>query len=255
MSSRNWRAYVAIGGFLTILFAVSFGLAQEPLPKEPEPVAEELAERNLQTQQWVAYAAIAQAVLTLIAIFLIWRTLLATKDAVKEAARASEAAVNTVADMQRAERAYVTISHKPPGLDLQFADGHAKVVIEVKNFGRTPATVTAVHLELQRFEDENPPPDQPVYCPDKLHSKSGSFLVTNGSFFRGQILPIPGGDKRGDLWLFGYVDYVDVFDQRHRGGYARVYTPGSDDPSIPAEERNNLVFVSEPDWNYDRPLG
>lgn len=46
-----------------------------------------------------------------------------------------------------------------------------------------------------------------------------------------------------NLYLIGYVD---VFGNSYRGGYARLY-----DPSI--DEGNNLTFVTEPGYNYDRP--
>ena len=39
------------------------------------------------------------------------------------------------------------------------------------------------------------------------------------------------------LYLFGYVDYIDAFGQRHRGGYARLF--------MPEQKENNLVFVTE----------
>ena len=73
-------------------------------------------------------------------------------------------------------------------------------------------------------------------------------------FFRTTSLPVPNKGEGDELWLYGFVDYTDEFGQSHRGGYARVYIPEKDDPSIPVEKRNNLSFVSEPGWNYDRPL-
>ena len=198
---------------------------------------EQRAQADLEAQQgmalwafWMFVASAGSVVVATTAVILVYRTLSEarkTTEAVietnKEAARAAKAAADTVGLMQRAERAYVTISHKPPGLDFQDLDGHAKVIVDVKNCGRTPATVTAVHLELQKFGVENPPPDHPVYHPHERHSKAGSFLVTNSNFLRVQIMPIHDREENGEFWLFGYVDYVDIFDQRHRGGYARVY--------------------------------
>ena len=51
-----------------------------------------------------------------------------------------------------------------------------------------------------------------------------------------------------DRGQHGYVDYIDQFGQRHRGGYARVYDPRLDtEPS-----RNNLLFITQKGYNYDR---
>lgn len=43
------------------------------------------------------------------------------------------------------------------------------------------------------------------------------------------------------MWLYGYVDYVDCFNQRHRAGYAREYDPAT----------GALIFVTQPGYNYD----
>jgi hypothetical protein len=44
------------------------------------------------------------------------------------------------------------------------------------------------------------------------------------------------------MWLYGYVDYVDCFNQRHRAGYAREYDPAT----------GTLIFATQPGYNYDR---
>ena len=51
------------------------------------------------------------------------------------------------------------------------------------------------------------------------------------------------------LYFVGYVDYVDAFKVRHRGGYARVYDRH--------ERTNNLIFVTSSAYNFDvrRPEG
>jgi hypothetical protein len=59
-----------------------------------------------------------------------------------------------------------------------------------------------------------------------------------------------------NLFVFGYVDYVDKFGARHRSGYARLHDIRIDDPGhwdggkVP-EKRNNLPFVTKPGYNYD----
>ena len=63
--------------------------------------------------------------------------------------------------------------------------------------------------------------------------------------------------KMNKLWLYGYVDYIDQFGQRHRAGWARLYEPDRDDRQYyPSDDdfakRSNLVFVAEEGYNYDR---
>jgi hypothetical protein len=63
------------------------------------------------------------------------------------------------------------------------------------------------------------------------------------------------------LYVFGYADYIDKFNCRHRCGYARVYDPSVDNFADYLEKgglnkeawanRNNLRFVTEPNYNYD----
>ena len=177
-------------------------------------------------------------------ILLLVGTLIYTRNAVV-------AATDTVTAMRRSERAYVTISHKPPGLDLDEKPGFANFTIEVKNHGRTPATVTDVLIHLDRFTKENPAPDQPIYRTYESRMKVGAFLVAGNSFKRSPSMALPTGADEGELWLYGYVDYVDEFGDTHRGGYARVYNPNAYDISVPLEERNNLAFVAKAGWNYD----
>ena len=50
------------------------------------------------------------------------------------------------------------------------------------------------------------------------------------------------------LYLIGYVDYIDQFGQRHRGGYARMYKP----LTVLLQNQNNLFYVIQEGYNYDR---
>ena len=85
-----------------------------------------------------------------------------------------------------------------------------------------------------------------------------AFLVPNDRFSALEPLgTIPAATheavRAGNLKIFvyGFVDYMDVFRGRYRGGYARVFDPGRDVGDINA--RNNLVFVTQPQYSYDRP--
>jgi hypothetical protein len=158
----------------------------------------------------------------------------------------------TRADSIATERAYVGLSHtSPPGLALSAGvTPTAAVNIEVKNNGRTPANVTSISLGLRIEPAQAQLPRIPPYDPAKQIT---AFLTTGDTFF---IDPSPWTIPPGDfaqvqagtekLYLLGYVDYKDQFGKRHRHGYARVYDAGN--------PGNNLVFVTQADYNYDRPL-
>ncbi len=161
------------------------------------------------------------------------------------------------------ERAYVQLSHTSPGLNLDDS-GFTFIKVEVKNFGRTPAKVTDVFL-TPKWVDGNRLPD--VLPDDNTDSRdtTRAFLVTGGYIFH--IEPFPDlldprfayADelKSKTLVIYGYVDYIDKFGQRHRGGYARVYSQKEDDRGLYASdklyaERSNLVFPGQGRHNYDR---
>jgi hypothetical protein len=48
------------------------------------------------------------------------------------------------------------------------------------------------------------------------------------------------------------VDYVDVFRNCHRGGYARFYEPSRDTGD--QSKRNNLLVLANKAYNYDKPM-
>ena len=143
------------------------------------------------------------------------------------------------------ERAYVGLSHAPPGVQpIAGPSPSAWVSVRVKNHGRTPATVTDMSLTL--LISSAPLPAEPPYAPGK---PVAAFLTAGDEFFKslsiiaGQFAQIQAG---APAYVLGYVDYGDQFGQRHRCGYARRF-----DASSPG---NNLVFVTEAGYNYERSL-
>ena len=94
------------------------------------------------------------------------------------------------------------------------------------------------------------PPD-PIYTSPINRVLPSAFLVSNDSFNVSCSLLILGDVQfnnitMGELQLFvvGYVDYVDQFRERHRSGYGRRYAHDADG--------NNLVFIDARGYNYDR---
>jgi hypothetical protein len=178
------------------------------------------------------------------------------------------------------ERAYLTLSHSPPG--IKFSDDvialvddeqirnpaqNATVRIGIKNYGNTPASVSRILVQVI-FTDEQLPPT-PQYDETFAKDIRVSVVKTETVFTRhnwpvdfSAIEKTKAGTIR--LYVVGYVDYRDQFGERHRSGYARVFEPSIDQPDSywkesdrsfdhkAFDERNNLPFVTQSGYNYDR---
>jgi hypothetical protein len=162
----------------------------------------------------------------------------------RHAAQAAKAAAEHI---PIAERAYVKMSHCPPG--LMFNHSGADVRIEIRNNGTTPACVTNALINFKVLAPGEKLPTPPVYDVPK-REPIRAFLVKDDIIFfteysivsLGQVQTLPNGST---LCVFGYVDYIDAFGVRQRGGYARVY--------IPSGGSNNLDYITQDGYNYDRP--
>jgi hypothetical protein len=182
---------------------------------------------------WTAVATIAIAAFTL----LLWR---ATNQMRTISAR-------QISHFEKAERAYVKISHKEPGV---FFDSAGRVTVEVRNHGRAPASVTDIVLKALFLKKGQGLPVKPDYSMARTAPTNTAFLVTNDYIYTGLKIPnladrekeLRSGDEV--MYVIGYVDYIDSFGGHHRGGYARVYVPKS--------TSNNLLFAGYRAYNYDR---
>lgn len=151
-------------------------------------------------------------------------------------------------------RAYVKMSHVPPGLDTD----EFKITIRVKNFGKTPARVTNLLIKssILAATATLPEPDYSASEEEIAESKQ-AFLVPKDRIFVGRPFTIAPTDWAAiiaglkTLYIYGYVDYIDAFKRRFRGGYGRVFVPGLD--VGPKDKRNNLNVVADGRYNYDRP--
>ena len=163
------------------------------------------------------------------------------------------------------ERAYVKMSHASPGLIFDEAHECVWVALEIKNSGKTPATITDVVVEFVQLPKDKSLPEVPVYTKLKNHMVSEGFLVAQDFYYATRPFSfkpiyrpvVTSGEER--LWVYGYVDYRDQFGVCHRAGYARLYSPHEDDKNgYPPDgdaysKRSNLVFPPLRGWNYDRP--
>jgi hypothetical protein len=165
---------------------------------------------------------------------------------------------NILATNRQIERAYIKMSHLSPGLDIPsiIMTSSARPVprrdvsvrMSVRNHGNTPGEVTCGLVQLL-FTDE-PLPHRPAYD-EKEARPARVFLVKGSSFKITKNWPIDADtiDRvcagAMQMYVLGYVDYLDRFGGRHRAGYARIYNSRAD-------RGNNLPYVTEPGYNYDR---
>ena len=181
------------------------------------------------------------------------------KIATKATEKAADAALKTAKNMEVADRAYIKISHKPPGLvavtpspDLFYGPRIRTytVQMDVRNIGKTPAEITRF-VFTQLIQSSNTPlPALPSYSPilkeDAMRTiMYGSDAIDpslNVTIEEDDVHAIMAGEKH--FYLIGYAAYIDHFGTCHRAGYARRYNP--------LATENNLFIVIQKGYNYDR---
>lgn len=213
---------------------------------------------------WIeAHEGILTALATIVIAVFTWALARSTKRLWKETKEAStiakksaDAALKTAQNMEAAERAYVKMSHYPPGLVPVAASPLYDVRLRIKNFGQTPATITSVVLTHRIVSHADPLPTIPEYTLGIGHVTRRVFLVRDDEFSTYQTFTILSPEfglienRTSDLCIYGYVDYIDQFGSRHRAGYARRYDPRGD---VLTGDSSNLHHITQPDYNYDRP--
>ena len=153
------------------------------------------------------------------------------------------------------------LSHTPPGLILDDMGGLV-VQLRVKNFGKTPARINEVRIHFQYLSDIASLPSSPPAI--EKREDVLAFLVQDDEFFfshqqtLGNTIVDNLRERVGTLLVWGYVDYTDAFDQRHRAGYGRIYgrdrdVQGTTQSDESFNNRSNLDLVTQAAYNYDRP--
>ncbi|MBT4710512.1 MAG: hypothetical protein HOB82_03170 [Alphaproteobacteria bacterium] len=295
MFSGNWRAFIAVGGFLAAFSVASVVLAQgaNPEANQPEeivsqeppigeeedgigapegeaepsqdgapardplvieigieaapgdqeagedggqadPAGNEIAQADLDAQQKMALASLAQAAFTLVALFLIWRTLEATKKALVaanntlvEAKRTTEAAKKSTEVTEKTAmlqlRAYVGVAR---GVLQGWDDGFPRVAVYFKNYGQTPAIdvqlasrlvvseppdgedLTIDEADETKWPMRNYGPIQPTQELEVPHVIPGEW--------RGKAEFLMGENPRAKIYIYGLVRYM-AFEFEMRG--------------------------------------
>jgi len=213
-----------------------------PIPKTPEEASQEQAVRDREATSnrrivWLT-GTIATLTFGLVIVgvlqWLTYRDALATNKIV--------------------ERAYVSMSHVQPGfvfVNNMTGNPHdIHVTVRITNSGHTPADILGYDVRLPfdtalvNDPDWPPPNDEsPIAC-----------VMPNDHFDVWLNFPIPSevidllADAAIPSYLIGWVIYRDRFGKRHRSGYGRRYIQAL------VNGGNNLVFITEPGYNYEDDL-
>lgn len=172
----------------------------------------------------------AQVIVAAFGLFFIWLTIRAMRDQVKVGQDTATAALKEAESITTSERAYVKMSHLQPGLQFNEPDAMCWAWIQVKNYGQTPARITAIVMGSRYFLNDEALPVRPPYELESGNYGRG-FLVANEEFFFMYSRSFGYSviqSRQGRFLIYGYVDYIDQFGQRHRAGYARQYDPDKD---------------------------
>jgi hypothetical protein len=151
------------------------------------------------------------------------------------------------------ERAYVNASPLPFFINWVPGSG-PRHAIKITNTGQTMATIRGAVCRIAPY-DRSGIPEMPDYPNDTAPNQS--FLLPPSDHIHLTAFPVSGafGDndqgrfERADLslYLFGFIDYEDIFGAMHRVGWARQYFPR-------ASEGERFGIVARTAWSYDRPL-
>jgi hypothetical protein len=158
---------------------------------------------------------------------------------------------NQLRHARRVERAYVKLSHRAPGIAFGTKPS-IDLHIDVTNHGRTPATVSDVVITPLIWPKDKPlpkiPPYENLWGPGK---NPGGFLVCDDHFVVASSVRISEEEfsaiQEGthDVFMIGFVDYIDQFEERHRCGYGQRYDRHREIPT-------NLISITERGYEYDR---
>lgn len=191
-----------------------------------------------------------------------------TKKAADAAQKSADAALQAATANIFMGRAYVKITSCSPGIIFimhPIPPPHLACKLEIKNYGETPACITDIMIQATILEVGQLLPDIPNFDGAKRYKFSNAFLVRSESIFyhffdetiltEALIVDIKEGNKI--LCLYGFVDYIDAFGNRHRGGFGQNYYQVYDRRENYASDeaftaRNNLTFLMQAGYNYDR---
>ena len=174
---------------------------------------------------WIMVAALVGIVLTVVGVGLIWRTLFYTRETLKEAQSATEAALEAEQTTRKVGifqlRAYVNIYKVRM---LRFNPGEIFTVqCELRNDGQTPANNIRFAASIVPVPD---PDNTPIYNvrPNEDRDRKGSIAPSGGDTIQISLSSVAlrqelfDSTMNGECFITfaGYIFYDDIFGIRRR---------------------------------------
>ena len=202
-------------------------------PKNTEESVKIVSAPKIQTQSqkdvWDKALVVATWVLVGVGAFQIiflWRTVLATKDNAVAAKMGAEATITENRPWLLIHREelrdriqspfLVSIERMPPG------DQRAShCIFSIRNYGKTPARITAYRVELQIGDSVTCPPNVEVYATQEIAKSTYIFPPGESEFREARLAPewFISTQQEDDVirnhikfaWLCGVIRYTDSF--------------------------------------------
>jgi hypothetical protein len=218
------------------------GQQSSPVPREKCKKCEayDFAKSNSWTLIFSAIAAIATLALAVIGVFaacLAFSTLRILQEQTHHTQIAAEAARASAESIKRSERAWIQAGPDMPEFKIEnlAPPGGAIAVFNwsITNTGRTPARLLEIAARYRLIKSLNRISDVPEYNGDleKIplyenllipSERAWSFQPLEPSVLSpDEITAIKKGDRT--LFAYGYVNYLDVFGDRHETGFCYCY--------------------------------
>ena len=190
--------------------------------KSIQPESQSVVKKAFAPETWSQWALVvsqwALVVLAIVGAWFAYHTVIATKKSADAAKKSADA-------LMLGDRAWVLIDriqdpYLPTDEQLNVEQRMANCVLFFRNFGKTPAKITAGRFELKISDNPNLPPTSPVYnSPESFNpymlSPDGptAFEARMRSAQRMTQECASVIDGLRSLWLCGIIKYVDVFER------------------------------------------
>jgi hypothetical protein len=215
------------------------------------PIYEDTAKREQEPtspDRWIRILTGVIAVSTVAQAYIYWRQKKVMEDGLEVADRSARAALSSADAAKRSmdvlldgERAWIVVSLvSPPGLMLRVLrapGGFHRFVFNIKNVGKTVARIVGYKYTWRILPNGEALPPVPEYgtipgeeadvtsgrimSPEQVIG--GITIVVGEAFDADSFNRLQAGEIR--LWIYAYIDYVDLADREHRTQFCYRYRP------------------------------
>ncbi len=229
--------------------------AQEALsPAKKDETRGEAELKSFHATHASAWIALVMAMIALLQAYMFFVQLKHMQQSNEVATNIARVALSQSNRQMSADRAVLRVDIKG-GLTSWVEDGHGiKVFFGTRNIGNTPATVT-----LETFGQALLKPGERLPGYAKLHPSTTERLqVKDEAIYASMAFKHTQIEnqavRRGELRvvLFGYVDYIDIFGRRHRGGFAKELLVNPDGPNEDGTDFLAFHILDDRNFNFDR---